>query len=213
MLAWPDFAPLQMPDPANLPDPAAASNAEDVALMAMVGRGDEKAFERLVAKHQGAVVGTVAKMTGRPSDAEDLAQQVFIRVWKSAPRYTATAKFTTWLFTIVRNLVFNDTRRSYRRHEYSLEARADDLHLEEADVQTPGPDEELQHAELRAAADRAIASLPEAQRLAVVLRRFEDTPYEEIAEILGTTVPAVKSMLFRARQQVREQMKAWLADD
>ena len=158
------------------------------------------------------MIGTVAKMTGRSGDAEDLAQQVFLRVWKSAPRYQATAKFTTWLFTIVRNLVFNESRRSYRRHEMSLEAREQESHIEQTDVSTPSPDSHLLHKELREAADRAIASLPEPQRLAVVMRRFEESSYEEIAAVLGTTVPAVKSLLFRARQQIREVMKAFLED-
>ena len=180
--------------------------------MAAVARGDDGAFERLVAKHQNAVIGTISKMTGRPSDAEDLAQQVFVRVWKSAPRYTATAKFTTWLFTIVRNLVFNDTRRSFRRHELSLEAREADSHIEQPDVLTPQPDADLLHNEDRDAADRAIAALPEPQRLAVVMRRFEDSSYEEIAAVLGTSVPAVKSLLFRARQQIRDALKAFLGE-
>jgi len=201
-----------MPSIAIHPGDASDSNAEDVSLMAAVARGDDRAFERLVAKHQGAVIGTVAKMTGRPGDAEDLAQQVFLRVWKSAPRYQATAKFTTWLFTIVRNLVFNETRRSYRRHEMSLEAHEEESHLEQADALTPQPDSHLLHNELREAADRAIASLPEPQRLAVVMRRFEESSYEEIAAVLGTTVPAVKSLLFRARQQIREVMKAFVED-
>ncbi len=201
-----------MPSIAIHPEDASDSNAEDVSLMAAVARGDDRAFERLVAKHQGAVIGTVAKMTGRSGDAEDLAQQVFLRVWKSAPRYQATAKFTTWLFTIVRNLVFNESRRAYRRHEMSLEAREQESHIEQTDVSTPPPDSHLLHNELREAADRAIASLPEPQRLAVVMRRFEESSYEEIAAVLGTTVPAVKSLLFRARQQIREVMKAFLED-
>lgn len=187
-------------------------NDFDVALMQRVAVGDATAFEQLVKRHQHAVIGTVAKMTGRPDDAEDLAQQVFLRVWKSAPRYEVRAKFTTWLFTIVRNLVFNDTRRSFRRHESSLEAREEATHFEEADQATPAPDAEAEHAEMREAADAAIAALPEQQRFAVVLRRFEDKPYEEIAAVLGTTVPAVKSLLFRARQQVREHMRRLLED-
>ena len=209
-MADPESAP--MPPISIVPDDPSASNTEDVALMGAVARGDDAAFERLVAKHQNAVIGTISKMTGRPSDAEDLAQQVFVRVWKSAPRYTATAKFTTWLFTIVRNLVFNDTRRSFRRHELSLEAREEDSHIEQPDALTPQPDADLLHNEVREAADRAIASLPEPQRMAVVMRRFEDSSYEEIATVLGTSVPAVKSLLFRARQQIRDALKAFLED-
>src|ERR1017187_3004135 len=84
------------------------SDAEDVLLMRLVGRGDTAAFEELIERHQSLVAGTVARMLGSSSDVEDIAQQVFIRVWKSAGRYVARAKFTTWLLKITRNLVFNE---------------------------------------------------------------------------------------------------------
>src|SRR6266478_6822804 len=89
-------------------------DAEDVRLMRLVARGDTVAFEKLIERHQSLVVGTVARMLGSNSDVEDIAQQVFIRVWKSASRYVPRAKFTTWLLKITRNLVFNELRRSKR---------------------------------------------------------------------------------------------------
>src|SRR5881398_3255064 len=92
-------------------------DADDVLLMQLVGRGDAVAFEELVEKHQALVAGTVARMLGSNSDVEDIAQQVFIRVWKSARRYVPRAKFTTWLLKITRNLVFNELRRS-KRHVF-----------------------------------------------------------------------------------------------
>ena len=82
-------------------------DADDVRLMQLVGRGDTRAFEQLIEKHQTLVAGTIARMLGSSSDVEDIAQQVFIRVWKSARRYVPRAKFTTWLLKITRNLVFN----------------------------------------------------------------------------------------------------------
>src|SRR5215472_9989818 len=87
-------------------------DADDVRLMQLVGRGDTRAFEQLIEKHQTLVAGTVARMLGSSSDVEDIAQQVFIRVWKSARRYVPRAKFTTWLLKITRNLVFNEMRRT-----------------------------------------------------------------------------------------------------
>ncbi len=87
---------------------------DDAALMAEVARGDTVAFERLVERHQALVIGTVGRMLGSNSEVEDVAQQVFIRVWKGASRYRPTAKFTTWLLTITRNLVFNEARRRKR---------------------------------------------------------------------------------------------------
>ena len=190
-------------------DPA----AEDIALMLAVKAGDERAFEALVERHQFRVVGTVAKMLGGESDAEDIAQQVFIRVWQSAPRYNPSAKFTTWLLTITRNLVFNEMRRRQRARLVPLDpGDADRAPVGHADASARSAPEEIADAELQDAITRAIASLPETQRMAVVLRRFEEMPYEEIARVLGTTVPSVKSLLFRARTDLRELLKAHMGD-
>jgi len=195
--------------------PAAVSepideDAIDVALMARAATGEHAAFEQLIERHQNAVVGTVAKMLGNPSDAQDIAQQVFLRLWKSAKRYQPTAKFTTYLFTITRNLVFNESRRRSRRKEVSSDERAEDSHNELEDIGNSRPDSNLLQSELQAAVDRAIGELPENQRLAVVLRRYENMPYEEIAEVLGLSVSAVKSQLFRARGTLRDSLMKYL---
>src|SRR3954468_8324368 len=99
------------------------TDAEDVRLMSLVSGGDMEAFERLVEKHQMLVAGTVARMLGNNSDVEDVAQQVFVRVWKSARRYVPRAKFTTWLLKITRNLVFNEMRRTKRRPHVPLQSQ------------------------------------------------------------------------------------------
>src|ERR1700747_2694334 len=96
-------------------------DAEDVRLMRLGSRGDTSAFEQLIERHQALVAGTVARMLSSNSDVEDIAQQVFIRVWKSARRYVPRAKFTTWLLKIARNLVFNELRRSKRHVHVSLQ--------------------------------------------------------------------------------------------
>jgi len=186
-------------------------NALDVELMLAVrDNGDVTAFRKLMECHQHAVVGTIARMLGRVDDAEDLAQQVFLRVWKSAPRYEVTAKFTTWLFTITRNLVFNETRRAYRRYEVSMDERQDRGQFEENTDSSARPDDALLRDEMLATIDKAISELPEQQRTAVILRRYQELPYEEIATILDTSVSAVKSILFRARQQLREALRDYL---
>src|SRR6266496_395368 len=97
-------------------------DAEDVRLMRLVSGGDTGAFEQLIERHQSLVAGTVARMLGSNSDVEDIAQQVFIRVWKSARRYVPRAKFTTWLLKITRNLVFNELRRSKRHAHVPLQS-------------------------------------------------------------------------------------------
>ena len=184
----------------------------DFALMERVGAGDHVAFRQLVERHQNAVIGTVAKMLGNASEAEDIAQQVFLRIWKNAKRYRPDAKFTTYLFTITRNLVFNETRRKSRKKEVSSDERAENSNLTVEASPDRQPDAELLQAELQRKVDQAIASLPEAQRMAVVLRRYEQLSYEEIATVLELSVSAVKSLLFRARTSLREALSDYLAD-
>lgn len=182
----------------------------DVALMRRVRDGDVAAFEQIVETHKSRVIGTVAKMLGDDRDAEDIAQHVFIRVWKSAARYEASAKFTTWLMTITRNLVFNEVRRRKRHPATALEHEEEAHHFQARDVSSKAPDDAMLDAEMQAAIQRAIDELPEVQRMAIVLRRYEDMPYEEIGGVLKLSVPAVKSVIFRARQELRERLKRYL---
>ena len=216
----------RLPSPPPTADDAdAAPNAtltadeQDIIWMMRVRAGDRAAFTELVECHQQRVVGTVARMLGPDAaDAEDIGQQAFLRVWKSADRYEPTAKFTTWLYTITRNLVFNEMRRRKHRPTASLDAAPggesagghDTAAARLEDFHAPAPDADLLQAELQQAVADAIAALPEQQRLAMVLRRYEDLPYEEIARVLGLTVPAVKSLLFRARGFLRERLARYL---
>ena len=182
--------------------------------MERIKTGDDRAFQELVEAHQHRIIGTVAKMLGADSaEAEDIAQQVFVRVWKSAGRYEPTAKFTTWLYKITRNLVFNEMRRRKRHPAISLDrpfADDDDHPMSVADTGVKTPDTVLLDAEMQAAIQRSIDELPETQRMAIILRRYDDIPYEEIGEILELSVPAVKSVLFRARTELREKLRQYL---
>jgi RNA polymerase sigma-70 factor (ECF subfamily) len=186
-------------------------DAEDVRLMGLAGAGDTAAFEQLVERHQRLVIGTVGRMLGSPSDAEDIAQQVFVRVWKNVNRYEPRAKFTTWLLKITRNLVFNELRRRSRHPAVPLQAQTDEEERPLKDEHAVSPDATLLEHELQEAVDAAIARLPETQRMAVILRRYEEFSYEEIAEALDQSVSAVKSLLFRARTELRENLKHYLA--
>jgi RNA polymerase sigma-70 factor (ECF subfamily) len=188
-------------------------NARDVELMLQVRTTDNHAaFQNLIERHQNAVIGTVAKMLGNANEAEDIAQQVFLRLWKSRARYQPSAKFTTFLYTITRNLVFNESRRRSRHKESSLDQHKDDYELELPGNPNQQPDREHLNAELRGAIDEAIAALPEKQRLAIVLRRYQNLPYEEIATVLDLTIPAVKSTLFRARATLRDSLASYLQE-
>jgi RNA polymerase sigma-70 factor (ECF subfamily) len=156
-------------------------------------------------------------MLGDPIEAQDLAQQVFVRVYRAAGSYRATAQFKTWIFTIVRNLVFNEHRRRSRATLVSLHPPESDhgsaggnsgIDLPELANKTPG--ESMLQREMMRKIDDAILALPEQQRLAVVLRRYDEFSYEQIAEILKTSVPATKSLLFRARETLRVALQDYL---
>jgi len=197
-------------DSGETAEPSFSAAEQDILWMLRVAQGDTVAFEHLIEAHQARVVGTIAKMLGDDTDSEDIAQQVFIRVWNSASRYQPTAKFTTWLFKITRNLVFNELRRRRRHPATTLEPVDDEHNFQVADLSAKAPDDSLLDEELQTAIQRAIDSLPEIQRMAIVLRRYEEMPYEDIAEVLKVSVPSVKSILFRARTDLREKLKKYL---
>jgi RNA polymerase sigma-70 factor, ECF subfamily len=180
------------------------SREPEIAWMARIREGDMEAFRLLVEMHQARMIGTISKMLGSDAESEDLAQQVFIRIWKSAPRYRPTAKFTTWLFRITRNLVFNELRR--KRH-FADQSEVIPEAVERAERE---PDRVLLEGELQRAIREAINQLPESQRMAIILRRYEEMSYEDIAKVMGTSVPAVKSILFRARAELRERLQKYL---
>ena len=186
-------------------DFAPISEESDEEMMKSVAVGDTGSFRRLVERHQQMVIGTVARMIGS-ADAEDLAQQVFINVWKSAPRWRPEARFTTWLMTITKRLVFNESRRRTRSRLLPQTQSYEEIRVPERVDRGPLPDELLQQRELSLAIEKAMALLPEKERLAVVLRQQEGMPYEEIATVLGVSVPAVKSLLFRARNSLKQRL-------
>jgi RNA polymerase sigma-70 factor (ECF subfamily) len=196
---------------------ASQSDAHDKSLMLRIAQGDEGALRELIEKHQRAVYGTIAKMLGDPVEAQDLAQQVFVRVYRAAGTYRATAQFKTWMFTILRNLVFKEHRRRSRATLISLNQPENESAespgrpgFDPPDTVNKTPGEAALKSEMLRAIDAAILALPDQQRLAIVLRRYDEFTYEQIAEILKTSVPAVKSLLFRARETLRETLRDYL---
>jgi RNA polymerase sigma-70 factor (ECF subfamily) len=131
-------------------------------------------------------------------------------VWKSARRYVPRAKFTTWLLKITRNLVFNELRRTKRRAQVPLQPEGIGEEPTLKDDMILAPDVSLLETELQRTIEEAILQLPEAQRMALVLRRYEQLSYEQIAEVLDLSVPAVKSVLFRARSELRSRLSKYL---
>ncbi|MCX7887625.1 MAG: RNA polymerase sigma factor [Verrucomicrobiae bacterium] len=187
----------------------------DAHLMERVRRGDREAFRELLERHHRAVLQTIYRAIGDHWEAEDLAQRVFLQVWRSARRYKPTAKFTTWLFTIVHNTILNERRRRARRGADSLDsllATSEETSTppcQFADGASPDPAQAAAERELQARILAAIQRLPDHQRIAVLLCRFEGFSYEEIAKVLRCSVPAVKSLLHRARENLKEQLRGY----
>ncbi len=186
----------------------------DAALMLRVRDGDRLAFETLVEKYKQPVVNLVARVISDFTEAEDVAQHVFVQVYKSAHRYEVTAKFSTWLFTIARNLSLNEIRRRSRHRTDSLDQTFadDDEHpmRQAADTRTFGPTENLLQEELEAKVEEAIADLPEKQRTALLMCRHEEFSYDEIAEVVGCSLAATKSLIHRARETLKARLKPYL---
>ncbi len=186
----------------------------DAALMLRVKQGDAAAFTVLVEKYKQPITNLVWRTVRDETEAEDIAQNVFVQAWKSAPRYQATAKFSTWLFTIARNLCLNEFRRRSRHPAESLDQMRDDsddqpLH-QVVDKRITGAQDELLRGELEHKVDAAIGALPENQRVALALCRQEELSYEEIAEVLGCSLSATKSLIHRARETLKARLKPYL---
>jgi len=189
-------------------EPRDDDDARLVALMLRVREGDEAAFREIVEATEDRLFGTIAKMLGGMEGAEDLAQRIYLRIWQARGRYERRSKFSTWMFSIMHRLVLNERRGRARRSAVFRTPGADETPRDA--VTRDLPSGEASAAELAAEIDAALAALPDDQRTAMILRRYDEMPYEEIAEILGTTVPAVKSLLFRARENLRRKLKDWL---
>ncbi len=186
----------------------------DAALMLRVKRGDRAAFTELVEKYKQPVMNFVFRSLRDEAEAEDLAQNVFLQVFKSRARYERTAKFSTWLFTIARNLCLNEIRRRSRHPAESLE----ETHTEHEDQPSRQyedkkvflPTENVLHGELAKKIEEALAELPENQRTAILLCRQDELSYEEIAEVLDCSLSATKSLIHRGRETLKEKLKPYL---
>lgn len=186
----------------------------DAALMLRVKRGDRVAFVTLVEKYKQPLLNFIHRTLRDEAEAEDLAQNVFLQVYKSRARYQRTAKFSTWLFTIARNLCLNEIRRRSRHPAESLE----ETHSEHEDLPQRQyedkkiflPTDNLLHGELAGKIEEALAGLPENQRTAILLCRQDELSYEEIAEVLDCSLSATKSLIHRGRETLKEKLKPYL---
>jgi RNA polymerase sigma-70 factor (ECF subfamily) len=186
---------------------------DDVDLMLRVKAGDSEAFNRLMDKYQRTVVNLIFRFTGDAENSEDLAQEVFLRIYRAAPRYEPKAKFFTYLYQVTLNLCRNERERNTRRKTTSLDSRG------ENDKQWDLPDPEagaetlIQRQETSSQVQAAIQQLPPEQRQLLILQRFQDLGYEELAEATSQTVSAVKAKLHRARLALKKKLEPLLGKE
>jgi RNA polymerase sigma-70 factor (ECF subfamily) len=202
-----------------------ASNVEDsgylhdpeVQLMLRAKQGDDEAFTKLVSNYQDRLTTIFFHMTQNQEAAEDLAQDVFMRIYRARHGYEPTARFSTWLFRIANNLAVNSHRSKVKRKEVALPAgestsmsgvRPENVELAEKSALMPT--RQIDKHELQLVVQKAIEQLSERQRLTVLLHKFEGMSYADIAEIMEMSVPAVKSLLSRARDSLRTALEPYM---
>lgn len=186
----------------------------DAELMLRVKQGEAAAFEELVNKYRQPILNFVYRTLRDSSEAEDLAQNVFVQVFKSADRYRVEAKFSTWLFTIARNLCLNEIRRRSRHPAESLDAAEnpedDSASRQFEDRKNTSAPDLLLRDELTNKVEEALADLPENQRTAILLFKEKDMSYEEISKILDCSLSATKSLIHRGRETLKQKLKPYL---
>ncbi len=196
---------------------SSSSTDLDAALMVRFRNGDELAFAELVERYKRPVFNFVCRQIGMYGDAEDIAQNVFVQIFRSADRYEPSAKFTTWMFTIARNLCLNEFRRRQRHplqsmNDTSLRKDPNDSSPQFADPSAHSPAIQSADNEIQDRIMSAIQKLPENQRAAVLLCRYEGLSYEDIAKILQISIGATKSLLHRARETLKEELQGILRE-
>ena len=181
----------------------------DVQKMLAFQQGNKLAFEELMRHYYPRILNFIYRFVGHQSTAEDLAQEVFMRVFNSASGYRPKSRFQTWIYTIAKNVALNDLRRSSRL-TYSLDEPAErDNKIYNSDMDGVGedtPDEKMIQKEKAVRVRSAISELPENQRVAIILRRYEEFSYAEIAATLNVSEKAVKSLLSRAMQNLKNRL-------
>ena len=187
----------------------------DIRLMIQVRTDVAGAFETLVERYQNRLVGILFHLVGNRDEAEDLCQEVFLRIYKARKGYRPRAKFSTWLFTIANNLALNYLRSKGRNASVAIGSAPNDskavvLVAHQLAGREGTPSTEMRQAELADVVREALAVLNEDQKLAVLLNKFEEMSYAEIADVMGRSPAAIKSLLARARNQLRERLEPYL---
>jgi RNA polymerase sigma-70 factor (ECF subfamily) len=179
----------------------------DEELMAATAQGDENPFELLVNRHQSRILNLAYRFVGNRTQARDLAQEVFIRVWQAAPRYKPQAKFTTWVYRITANLCLNELKSFGKKKLIFGESLVEEGQTpNEESNRAPSAEDILLAEERNRQISHALRSLPENQRMALILKRYDNLSYHEIAKIMDCSVSAVESLLVRAKRNLQEKL-------
>lgn len=173
----------------------------DEHVIKLVAEGDEKSFEQLVHKYEQAVFSTIYRYIGNRDDVEDLAQEIFLKVWRNAKKFKGKSKFSTWLYRIVVNHCIN-YRRKHKYKHVSLDELTEKGVTPESLKVTPDWEQKRRVELVR----RAVDELPDRQRMALVLSQFEGRSYKEIAEIMKVSLSSVESLIFRGRSSLRDKL-------
>jgi len=197
-----------------VPPVTSPESASDAEIMLRVKTGDQQAFDYLVQKYRRPLVSFMYRMARNTAAAEDLAQEVFLRVYRSRESYEASAKFTTWLYRIATNLAVNharDTRHERPEVQVSLDEPDDDtgttLELPDGNLTA---EQAMVRRERMLAIRSKVEALPEQQKLAVIMHKYQQMDYKQIADVLKKSESATKSLLFRAYETLREQLKEFV---
>lgn len=210
------FLRMEPHDPANAP---ATPGDPGVALMLAFQAGDESAFDRIVETYSPQVYALLTRFLGARQNREDLVQEVFLRVLRARERYEPSARFSTFLFRIAFNISVNETQRGGGKEKLvgepaGAQGRSRGTALDDlADPAPSSPSNELERDDVVRAVRQAIAQLPENQRMALILAKYEELSYDAIAEVLGISEKAVKSLVHRAREALRERLAPFLEEE
>jgi RNA polymerase sigma-70 factor (ECF subfamily) len=207
-------ANTSQPTPGFSPAVAGAEGLSDAEIMLRAKTGDQAAFDYLVQKYRRPMVSFMYRMSRNSAVAEDLAQEVFLRIYRSRENYEASAKFTTWLYRIATNLAVNHARDT--RHERPEVQVSIDEPDEESGTTLEVPDRSLNAEQSMVVRERMLAirrrveALPEQQKMAVIMHKYQQMDYKQIADVLKKTESATKSLLFRAYETLRDQLKEFV---
>ncbi|MGH7909030.1 MAG: RNA polymerase sigma factor [Thermodesulfobacteriota bacterium] len=181
----------------------------DIELMLRAKTGDDSAFTELMRRHYKGVVNYVYRFINDRANSEDLAQEVFLRVYRSVKRYNPQAKFSTWLYKIATNLCITEVKSRNKEQNVSLDEMQENTG-DLGDSKSEDPSDLTFRREIGTAIFEALRSLPERERVAIILCKYEDLPYEEVAEVIGCTIGAVKTYVHRGRMKLIEKLKTYL---